>query len=221
MMDALERLFAAAAMVTLIAVAAPCDAFADDPVDDSSDDPWSLSIYPEFGPRIGGAPGAPEGIDSRGGMEIALGADAVNGDGWGLGLSFAHGFDFAGDPNPALFHFTIEPTFVRRLSFLETEVLTISLGPSMGVSEGSFDSRCPDECTPERQAEGESYNAHDSFVFGGVASIAIDHVLDGDDEGAFAGIVIRGRGLWAVADEVAEARWSGAILLRFGARFDL
>jgi len=222
-MERLEKLFAAMAMVTLVAVAAPCDASAQDYRDyvEDSDDSWSMSFFPEFGARFGGAPGAPAGIDSRGGMEIGLGVDFVNSAGWGVGLNLVTGIDFHGDPGPGLFHFTFEPTVIKRMTFLTTEVLTIGLGPSVGVSEGSFNWRCPDDCTPEMQAEGVVYNAHDSFVVGGALTLAVDHVLGGEDSGAFGGIVLRGRGLWAVADEVAPARWSGAILLRFGARIDL
>ena len=39
MMASLEKLFAAAAMVTLVSVAAPCDA--------AADDSWFSSIYPD------------------------------------------------------------------------------------------------------------------------------------------------------------------------------
>ncbi|MBW2461951.1 MAG: hypothetical protein JRH11_09910 [Deltaproteobacteria bacterium] len=217
MMARLEKLFAAMAMVALMVAAAPCDASAQ--AYEDSDDPWTMSPYLELGPRIGGAPGAPAGIDSRAGMEIGLGADWVGGAGWGFGLNLVSGFGVQGDPSPALFHFTVEPSFVKRLPFLTTEVLTIGLGPSFGVSQGSFDSRCPDNCTPEMQAEGVTYNAHDSFVVGGTLTLAVDHVIGGYDTGAVVGIALRGRGLWAVADEVSPARWSGAILLRVGARF--
>jgi hypothetical protein len=100
-------------------------------------------------------------------------------------------------------------------------VLTLDIGPAIGLSDASYDSRCPNDCPPEEAAIGDGYDAHDSFVLGGVATIAVDHVFEGREEGLFAGIVLRGRGLWAVADETAPARWSGAILLRFGGHFEL
>jgi len=213
-MHHVEKALTALALVTLGFVAAPCEAAADD-------DDWAMSLYTEYGGRIGGAPGAETGIDSRAGLEVSLGTAFTNPDGWGLALGFGWGFDLHGEESPGLFHFTFEPTLAKRMSFLESEVLTVTIGPSLGFSEASYDSRCPHNCTPEEDAIGAVYDAHDSFVFGGVASLAIDHVFEGDEEGLFGGIVLRGRGLWAASDEIAPARWSGAILLRFGGHFEL
>jgi hypothetical protein len=202
----------AALMLMVSGLATPKAAAADD---------WFLSLYPQYGGRIGGAPGGPLGIDSRIGIETSLAVALTNADGWGANLGFSWAFDMTGNESPGLFHFTFEPTLMKRMVFLETEVLSIDIGPSLGLSNAAYDSRCPTNCTPEEDAVGAVYDAHDSFVFGGVATVAIDHMFGGETEGLFAGIALRGRGLWAVADETSPARWSGAILLRFGGHFAL
>ena len=58
MMHRVEKALAALAIATLGFVAAPCDA--------AADDDWSMTLLPQYGARIGGAPGGPTGLDSRG-----------------------------------------------------------------------------------------------------------------------------------------------------------
>ncbi len=213
MMHHAEKVLAALALIVLAVVVAPGHA--------AAQDDWFMGLDVAYGARIGGAPGGPTGIDSRAGVATSLGLSFTNPDGWGLGLGFGWAFDIKGEGSPGFFNFSFSPTLEKRFSFLDSEVLTLDVGPTVGMSDASYDSRCPNDCPPEEAAIGDGYDAHDSFVFGGVASLAIDHVFESRQEGLFAGIVLRGRGLWAVSDDVAPARWSGAILLRFGGRFEL
>jgi hypothetical protein len=196
----------------LTVAAAPSEARAED---------WHMDLYEQAMLGVGGAPRGGRGLDSRGTIGAALGFRFTADDGHGFGLTLDFLGDLKGEQTPGLFHFLTDLTYVHRARFLEHERFTFALGVSVGVSDASYDSRCPTDCTPEEDAVGAVFNVHDSAVAGGVMALGIDHPFEDDEEDLYVGIELVTHVLAATEDEISPVRWNVSAGLRFGGRFEM
>lgn len=186
-----------------------------------ADEDWYLDLYEQVSLGVGGAPGGERGLDSRGTIAPALGVRFTSEDGHGFGLTFGFFADMKAEKSPGFFHFLTDLTYVHRARFLEHERFVFAMGLSLGASDASYDSQCPTDCTPEEDAVGAAFDAHDSFVYGGVLSLGVDHPFEDDEEDLYIGLELVTHVLAAPNDPITSARWNVSAGVHFGGRFEL